>query len=299
MKKLLIALLTFVGIASAQAQSQVTVYGRISEYFDNTKVGSTSVNRITDDLSRIGFKGTEDLGNGLKAFFVLETGFAADAPGATTLGNRTALVGIQNNLGSLSAGRDYHVVGAMLNKYDAFGGFFGSNVSNIHMDQGKRIQNAVFATVEPIKGLTFSIQNGFSEVAGATSIKAGSVGYDVGGFSATLGRMTDVDNNSASTAVGFKQEFVSTGTTVFGLWSDDRVLGINSTGKSIGVNQALANNLVAQASYGTNDNADAYSLGVAYKLSKRTEAGVKYSKVNADNSINDVRIIGVGLTHNF
>jgi len=298
MKKFLATLLMMAGIASAQAQTQVNVYGRISEYFENQRLGSTTTNQLTDDSSYIGFKGTEALGGGLNAFFVLETGVNVDAPGATTLGNRTAIVGLKNNFGSLSAGRDLHVIGAMIGKYDALWDSYGSSATTIHAAQGKRMQNAVFVTATPINGLTVSVQNGFSEVAGTASVKAGSIGYEAGGFSATVGRFTDVDNSSSSTMVGAKQKFDVTGTTVFGMWSDDEVLGVKTTGKSVGVNQELGKNLVALASYGTNDRTDAYNLGASYRFSKRTEAGIRYTREVTDGAA-DVRKVGVGLTHNF
>ncbi|WP_369797848.1 porin [Cupriavidus sp. UYPR2.512] len=59
--------------------------------------------------SRWGLRGVEELGGGLKALFVLESGFAADTGQATRVGaifSRTAYVGLQSNrLGQISLGR--------------------------------------------------------------------------------------------------------------------------------------------------------------------------------------------------
>src|SRR4051812_1346092 len=65
--------------APAFAQSSVTIYGRLNESVENQKAGTgSSVWRLVNDSSRIGFKGTEDLGGGLKAGFQIEHGFSPD-----------------------------------------------------------------------------------------------------------------------------------------------------------------------------------------------------------------------------
>src|SRR6266702_8112619 len=85
MKKLNAAALTGVALALAgisnasHAQSSVTLYGILDAgitYVNNT--GGSHVVKFDDGISygnRLGFKGVEDLGGGLKAVFVLESGF--------------------------------------------------------------------------------------------------------------------------------------------------------------------------------------------------------------------------------
>ena len=90
MQKKLIALaiagLGFTG--AAFAQTNVTLYGVVDASVDITDSGDASgattsssgqrTTKISSNVSRIGFKGTEDLGDGLKAIFQLETAFNAD-----------------------------------------------------------------------------------------------------------------------------------------------------------------------------------------------------------------------------
>jgi predicted porin len=86
-RSLLIAALSTVAAGSALAQSSVTVYGRLNESVERQKseVGGTSTTRtvLQNNGSRIGFRGTEDLGGGLKAGFTLEHRFNADTGQAT------------------------------------------------------------------------------------------------------------------------------------------------------------------------------------------------------------------------
>ncbi|MEO5660098.1 MAG: porin, partial [Polaromonas sp.] len=90
MKKNLIALAVLAASGVASAQSNVTLYGLVDVYFGstrtkvsqpgvaNTSLRQTVVNSGGFNTSRFGFKGSEDLGGGLKANFLLEGGFNAD-----------------------------------------------------------------------------------------------------------------------------------------------------------------------------------------------------------------------------
>ena len=75
---LLLALLAVVGSSAAMAQSSVTLYGRVNTTVEHQKIGDNTVNGMFNNSSRFGFRGTEDLGGGLKAGFVLESGFRSD-----------------------------------------------------------------------------------------------------------------------------------------------------------------------------------------------------------------------------
>ncbi|WP_338771938.1 porin [Massilia sp. METH4] len=99
----------------AHAQSQVTVYGIVDAAvarMSNANAAGDSVTRVaslTGSLpSRIGFRGSEDLGNGLAAVFVLESGYNPDTG---TLGQggrlfgRQAWVGLRGKWGTLQVGR--------------------------------------------------------------------------------------------------------------------------------------------------------------------------------------------------
>lgn len=90
-KKLIaLAIATAVSAPAMAATSNVEVYGLMSMGIDsvnnnNAGAGDSSkrVGRVSDYASRIGFKGTEDLGNGLSAIWQIESGITADG-GATT-----------------------------------------------------------------------------------------------------------------------------------------------------------------------------------------------------------------------
>jgi GBP family porin len=104
--------------APASAQGTVTIYGVVDagvEYQKSTAgssgaaTSSTNLVNGTFGASRIGFRGTEDLGGGLRAFFQIENGFNPDdgtVTGAAFWG-RKSIVGLSGSWGELSLGRDY------------------------------------------------------------------------------------------------------------------------------------------------------------------------------------------------
>ena len=78
MKKSLIALAVLAAAGTASAQSSVTLFGIVDATIQRVNNdGGPSVTRLTNsgyNSSRLGFRGTEDLGGGLSASFWLEAG---------------------------------------------------------------------------------------------------------------------------------------------------------------------------------------------------------------------------------
>lgn len=104
MKRKLIALAVasvFVAPA-AMAADNVTIYGVIDGSFDSTSTGaavggnSVSTTKVSSSQSRIGFKGTEDLGGGTNAVWQIENGINSDGA-AGTWNNRNTFVGLSGD----------------------------------------------------------------------------------------------------------------------------------------------------------------------------------------------------------
>jgi predicted porin len=122
MKKSLLALAVFGAFAgAASAQSSVTMYGRV-DLSIGKNAGSNAKFMANGSGSRLGMRGVEDLGGGMKALFNIETRFDADTgaaqnfnvavPGSTTAnGNRfwgaRSIVGLEGGFGQVVLGREY------------------------------------------------------------------------------------------------------------------------------------------------------------------------------------------------
>jgi predicted porin len=131
MKKSLFAVAALSAIAgSAQAQSSVTVYGLLdvgyvgynTRYATGSLQSPQAVNKTTgnafsssaESTSRLGFKGTEDLGGGTSAFFTVELGLAPNGQQNINTGgtqNRQTFVGLKKNgIGQFALGTQYTIV---------------------------------------------------------------------------------------------------------------------------------------------------------------------------------------------
>lgn len=116
---------------TAVAQTSVQIYGIVDTgvaHITNADAAANAVTKLpslTGSVpSRIGFKGTEDLGNGLQAFFVLENGFGPDTGAAGQGGRlfgRAANVGLKGAWGTLTLGRQVNMTFVAGMKADVLG----------------------------------------------------------------------------------------------------------------------------------------------------------------------------------
>jgi len=168
------------GICSGPALAQVVIYGVYDtgvEYVTNATAAKGSVWRMPNitgaQPSRLGFRGTEDLGGDLKAVFVLETGFD---PGAGTIGQgnrlfgRQANVGLRNANGTLMLGRQYSMLSTALSGADVVGPSIHSAINNDPYINNARTDNSVgyLGTFSNLRvGATYSFGRDTSAAGGA------------------------------------------------------------------------------------------------------------------------------------
>ena len=167
MKKLLLALLAVTGIGVAQAQSSVTIYGLLDVGYIGTNMKGTSDSATSkqntntfgnsaESSSRLGFKGSEDIGGGKSVFFTVETGLNPSDSQASTFYNRQSFVGLkQNGVGQFALGTQYTTV------YNAVAATDPGQVNNM-------MGNAIYSTTPQ------SVGNGGSNTFGNTSSSDGT-----------------------------------------------------------------------------------------------------------------------------
>ncbi|MDE1171430.1 MAG: porin [Verrucomicrobium sp.] len=178
MKKSLLALAALGAFAGvAHAQSSVTLYGIIDEGFNiNTNAGGKHLYNLSSGVlqgSRWGLRGTEDLGGGLKAIFVLENGFDVNngklGQGGLMFG-RQAYVGLSSQFGTVTLGRQYDSVVdyvGPLEAGDQWGGYIAAHPGDLdNFNNAYRTNNTVKYTSANYGGLTFGGTYSFGGVAG-------------------------------------------------------------------------------------------------------------------------------------
>ncbi len=136
--------------AMAQSSNPVTLYGRAYVMLESAKADGGSLaplssrNRVTDQSSLFGIRGTEDLG-GVSAFFQLETAFRLDSNN-TTFAARNSGVGLQGSLGSVLLGRWDTPFKTATIAIDPFGDLTAGGITGVMSDRGnfdRREQNVV------------------------------------------------------------------------------------------------------------------------------------------------------------
>jgi len=185
-----IALFAMTGTA-AYAQSNVTVYGLLDagvEYVTKANAAGDSLVRQTSggtNTSRIGFRGTEDLGGGLKALFQLEGGILLDTGASDgALFGRQANVGLEGQFGRLVAGRSYSTTYDFLLPFDPMGyaplysWATSSNATGARRDGMLTGVSNLLKYQGTFGGIKVGASYGFGEVAGSTT---DSARYALGG----------------------------------------------------------------------------------------------------------------------
>lgn len=210
MKKIIIATAvtaTFAG--AAHAQSSVTLYGIVDAgltYVSNEVAKGSTITpdgRVTGgkpvfgmtggnvQASRWGLRGAEDLGGGLKALFNLESGFNianGNQAVSSKLFNRQAYVGLSNEYGTVTLGRQYDSVVdylAPLTATGSWGGtYFAHPGDNDNANASISVNNSVKFQSANYNGFSMSGMYGFSNQAGFANNRAYSVGagYQIAGF---------------------------------------------------------------------------------------------------------------------
>ena len=318
MKKSLIALAVLAASGASMAQSSVTLYGLADVYFGQTSTGvgaahlkQTAVNSGGLSSSRWGLKGSEDLGGGLKANFVLEQGYSIDDGTAGThagnLGNiagavkssgafsRETSVGLSGGFGKVDLG------GRLGTAYDAIQGstnnLWNSNMASGTNDTQKRgivaynsrFDNSIRYQSPSFGGVTAALQVGLGENkaanANATSLTSMNIMYAAGPLTVGYGYQQEKFQTLAApvapATVGLPNGVISTKYNLIGAAYDFGVA------KLVG-------------SYGTAKTATMkdkeFQFGVDMPVGSAARVGFGYSKTTGDtNGVTTTKASGFAL----
>lgn len=203
----------------AAAQSSVAIYGiadaSIAREDTDTVGGSrTVVNSGNQSSSRIGFRGTEDLGNGLKAMFNLEAGVALDTgAGDSSLFGRRAVVGLEGGFGLITLGREYTPIASVAGQSDILGqGFYGTNLSAFNSGRlTRRLSNSVNYKSKAMSGFKVLAAYGLGETTTGPSLDTAGVALEYANGPLFLGagyhqveRLATEDDKEYTFGAGYK-----------------------------------------------------------------------------------------------
>lgn len=310
-KTALVAALAALSAAPAFAQSSVTLWGRINTTVESQKQGTQDRKVVVqNNSSRLGLKGTEDLGGGLKASFSLEHGLNSDngaATEGTTFWNRASWVQLEGSFGGVRLGKwfpgsyfataDY----VSMHNHDT-----GTSADNLY---GTRFttNNKVSYFTPTVSGFNAEVGVAAGEGAQPRAIDV-AVNYDMGPLHAgfgyekvgaykqyairglyELGAITFGGYYQREDIDGFKSRDVGRVAAMYTLGQSE--FHLNVGGSKAGGNGAFR--------FG---GAKQYTLGYNYNLSKRTKVYGFYTKTDYNgtgSATRDFNSLAVGVRHNF
>lgn len=332
---------------AAFAQSSVELYGRLDAGFNQTKV-STTVNGATtavtarnlvqqDNLSTglLGFRGTEDLGGGMKAKFIHEMDLDINAGTLGTALGRDSTIGLEGGFGEVRLGRSYTPLFSVVGLSDPFG-TTGATTVNLYPDAA-RASNAVFYTTPSFGGFTARLMVADSVIkttapGASDSVKAGQQGfygmYANGPLTVAFGYgviNADASTNTAGKAKANGNAFSGTydlgAAKIFAGYTTSKVNAntaidtyTKQTEMNLGVSVPMgAVTLLGSVGRNTWQDVTAsvadpkekgtdFVLGATYALSKRTTAYAKmgtYNKFSVGDTSVKTTTTALGLRHTF
>jgi predicted porin len=325
MKRTLVAAaVTVLAAGTAMAQSSVTVYGRLNtsmEYQDN--IGAEGTQKVLqNNASRLGFKGSEDLGGGLSALFFLEHRFNSDT--GTVTGDfyaGDAFVGLSSTtLGTFRMGRMTSAAYYATADYISYHNHdTGTSADALYTYLG-RDKNTIAYLSPSFGGFTIEGSVSAGEGTGDQNKVWGLAGnWDGGALQAGFGYE---QNDPGDSQFAIRANYTMGAFTFGGYYQYSDVTDVRTFGLNAGTRDAVRasvmytmGNWEFHGNVGWADNwsnvadSDAiqYTLATNYNLSKRTKLFAFYTAVDNSSALGygafaaglDPSSIAFGVRHNF
>lgn len=307
-KPLAIAAVLACASAAVQAQTNVTIYGRIDagiNYQSNqaTTTGGRGSKWGIDGnewgTSMFGFKGNEDLGGGLKALFTLESGFDASngqVNGGSGLWTRRSFVGLSGAAGTIKMGKDLAIQSDPIWALDPTGQQALSTATLVKQRNWPQTNNMVSYESPSFGGFTATVMHGFGEAAGSFTKGTGTVNTNNGSRDGIS--LAYVQSNYELRAIYDVQR--DTNGTFDDLYNNSKELTLGGT-VTIDKLKLFAGyeNLRAPAALAGNpDRANHYWIGANYQITPAlTLIGAAYH-VNVNAGVGSANLFVVGGNYN-
>lgn len=319
MKHSLIALSILATTAGASAQSSTTLFGVVDASVTRLSSDSASVTGLSSgeqSSSRLGFRGLEDLGGGLKASFWLEGSVAVDNGGTTFRFDRRSTVGLIGGFGEVRLGRDKLASYLNVETFDPFGdiGVAGNGANNMlgnatvaagtqEGSHSKRASNIVSYLTPKMGGFHGQVQYGFGERASSEpnnsrgNFVSARVGYQSNPLDIALGyaqlkggtAIQEVTYKAVNLGASYDLGFVKPMVLIATERGAGRGVNAYTLGASAPVGQA-GEFRVGYTRFSTRNQVEADSsklgLGYIHKLSKRTVVYGLLARVSNDSNAN-------------
>jgi predicted porin len=291
--------------APVMAQSSVTIFGVIDLAARSVDNGASQKQLAKDGLnsSRIGFRGVEDLGGGLKANFWIEGALDADTGNATgQTWQRRSTIGLQGGFGEIRFGRQKNPTGLNWEQLDPFGDTGMGSSSRLQQafsvptgggySSFSRSSNSISYDTPSGTGFFGAALVAAGEGVAGNKYVGGRVGYRAGPLFAVLAYgQTEVTSSIDAEMLNFGATYDFKVVKLFGMYSTTEVGAAEQKNYLLGVS-APVGPVTLRASYNkvdgegsiSNRSAKHATVGGDYALSRRTAVYANYSKISNSNT---------------
>jgi predicted porin len=307
-RSLIVAALAATAATSALAQSNVTIYGRLNTSLERQDLNGVTRNGVENNSSRIGFKGTEDLGGGLKAMFVIEHGFdSTTGQAGAPFWGREATVGLSGNFGTVRVGNmpaseAYFATADYVSMHNHDTG--SSSDALYSFTSVGALYNAIAYTSPTFGGTNFAIQYGLKEKNGpqarASAPLSIAANYDAGPLHLGAGYEEYDGNKSIALRALYEMGALTLGGYVENNSGDNkRDYNVRlAAAYAMGAGEVHGNVGIADAWNGASGTDKQFTVAYNHNLSKRTKVYTFYTKIDGANGF-DFSSLALGVRHNF
>ena len=336
-KKLIAAAIGAAVVAAPTAFAESVVYGKIHTdvRMNDSSVPNSDNYTVNSNASRLGFKGSEDLGNGLKAIYQIEMQFNSDG-GTAQVGTagfsaqRNTFVGLSGDWGTVVVGK--HDTPAKIAFYATGNEVLGDSILDLNggvagVFTEVRANNAIAYVSPSFSGFSMAaaVVPGEETVAGQGANAADgltdhySLGLMYSGFGLKAGIGYENLHEQALGGTGDDQEMLQAGASyTFNNFSvgaqyesdDNRgaVTGAEYEAWALTAKAKFGNNAVSaiyttseskNAVGATTSDTDGWGLAAEHNFSKRTKVYVAYATEDEDVGNSDQDSFSIGMIHDF
>jgi predicted porin len=332
MKKVLSLAIAAALVAPAAVMADATLFGKAHFIVENVDDGDTDVWGVDSVESRIGVKGSEDLGGGLKAVYHFE--FKVNQDSGDGLGDRNQFIGLAGGFGTALLGRHDTPLKMSQGQFDEFGDLPNGDITNVIPGED-RVDNVIAYVSPAMGGLTLvgalvsgelgdgtggELDGPADHISVAGLYSNGPIFLSLAYNSYDLGVVADADPsllrgtaiwNGGMWQVGVMYSSVDTDDLLS--LDDSDAVGVSGHVK-VGDGKIKAQYLVGDSPIisasdlgfepgvkiaGGDNEVTQFSVGYEHELSKQTIAHVGYTSYEEDETEVETDAFFAGLIHSF
>lgn len=300
-----IALAVLSASSFAASAATVDVYGKANLTFQMSDDGDGSYTEVKSNASRIGLKGSHELGNGLTVVYKAEFQVDMDGDADENISDRNQYVGLKGSFGEVLIGKNDTVLKQSQGKIDLFSDLNG-DIKNLWKGENRMADTLTYKSPKFSGfqvGVTYIAEDG---VDGDDAISAAVTYGDAGLKKSKLYAAFAVDSevkgyDTIRAAVAGKVSGVTLGAMV--QTQESVSSGTETDGLMVSAKYGLTKKVALKAQVQTantdgGDDKSGFTVGADYKLAKNTKAFAFYTTYDMDSGA-DEDYLAVGLEYKF